>query len=240
MPFALKRYLIPKRVLGLSALILILLASCESGVQSQSSDGTAGQDTQQPASANKETLSKKQKFEEEKKRLESGDEAVPAVIPADPDQTFFVSPAKATMLVGESWLFSSFDVQGKTLTGETVWSVSNSSVAEVSTERAALVTAKSQGTVTIGARTSGRYAEAIVTVLPGNKLPPLTIRWLAPQIPGFTIKKMFAAGPSESAVAVTFFEQNAQGEALLRAFTSNGRQLWMKRGSDLSPRNGAH
>jgi hypothetical protein len=92
----------------------------------------------------------------------------------------------------------------------------------------------------VHARNGGRTAQATVTVLSGNKVPPLTIRWLAPQIPGFTIQRLFPSGSSGSPVAVTFFEKNAQGEALLRAFTSNGHLVWMKRGTDLSPHNGVH
>ena len=198
------------------------------------------QDAQQAINAGKETAARRRKFEEEKRHLEGGEEANSSEIPSEPDQTFFVSPAKATMLVGEAWLFSSFDIHGKALTDESEWSVSSSSVADVSTLHTGLISAKAPGTVTVRAQNAGRSAEATVTVLSGTKLPGLTIRWLAPQIPGFTIKKVFPSGSGASRVAVTFFEKNAQGETLVRAFTSNGHQVWMKRGTDLSQHNGTH
>jgi hypothetical protein len=209
-------------------------------LHAQAPAATTAQDAQQAINAGKEAAERRRKFEEEKRRLEGGEQANPPETPSDRDQTFFVSPARATMLVGEAWLFSSFDIRGKTLTDESEWTVSSSSVVDVSTVRTGLITAKAPGTVTVRAQNAGRSAEATVTVLSGTKLPPLTIRWLAPQIPGFTIKKLFPSGPGATKVAVTFFEQNAQGEALLRAFTSNGQQLWMKRGADLFQRDGAH
>lgn len=209
---------------ALFVVIATILPQIEPFPAAQDADGTSAD--------------RRKKFEEEKRRLEN--EGTLTEVPSDPEQSFFVSPARATMLVGEAWLFSSFDIHAKTLTAESEWSTSSASVADVSTDHTGLITATAPGTAIIRARTGGRYAEATVTVLSGDKLPALTIRWLAPQIPGFTIKKMFPSLPNPSGVVVTFFEQNAQGEALVRAFTSNGRQVWMKRGKDLSPRNGKH
>jgi len=240
MALVLKRFFILKRRPRLPALLFVLTAPLAPGVHAQLPDAGKAQDANQAANSGEETSARKKKFQEEKERLEGKQEANYAETPSDPDQTFFVSPAKATMLVGEAWSFSSFDIRGTVLTGESEWSVDNSSMADASTIHTGLITAKSPGTVTVHARNGGRTAQATVTVLSGNKVPPLTIRWLAPQIPGFTIQRLFPSGSSGSPVAVTFFEKNAQGEALLRAFTSNGHLVWMKRGTDLSPHNGVH
>jgi len=191
----------------------------------------------QPAARSQETdaaAARKKKFAEDKQRLENGGVTADDPRP-DPDQTLFVSPFKASMVLGESRTFSVFDIDGKVLTAETEWSVSDSSVAEIAEAPTQAITAKSVGTFTLRALVGRRSAEATVTVYPGPKLPPVTVRWLAPPIPGFTLQKVMPGGigVGPDGIAVSFAESDGHGRILLRAFTSDGRQIWMKRLSGL-------
>jgi hypothetical protein len=177
---------------------------------------------------------RKKKFAEDKQRLEN-DGITSEDARTDPDQTLFVSPFKAGMVVGESRTFSVFDIDGKVLTAQAEWSVSDSIVADIAGVSDQPITAKSVGTVTVRARVGRRSAEATVTVYPGPKFPPTTIRWLAPPIPGFTLQKVMPGGigVGPDGIAVSFAESDGHGGSLLRTFTSDGRQIWMKRVSGL-------
>ena len=175
---------------------------------------------------------RKKKFAEDKQRLEN-DGITSQDAPLD--QTLFVSPFKAGMVVGESRTFSVFDIDGKVLTAQAEWSVSDSIVADIAGVSDQPITAKSVGMVTVRARVGTRSAESTVTVYPGPKFPPTTTRWLAPPIPGFTLQKVMPGGigVGPDGIAVSFAESDGHGGILLRTFTSDGRQIWMKRVSGL-------
>jgi hypothetical protein len=169
---------------------------------------------------------RRKKFEDAKKRLESGEPAS-AQVPNAPDGTFFVSPALATMLIGSSQPFCAFDIEGKTLTAATEWSLSEAQFGDLSTSGTPQIVAKAAGTFRVRARLGTHYAEANVTVLSGSTLPQGTKRWSAPEIPGYTIKEVVPAVPSANGPDVFVNEVNNEGNSLVRAFTSEGIQLWM-------------
>jgi hypothetical protein len=114
------------------------------------------------------------------------------------------------------------------MTHNAQWSVSNSSVVELSTSGDPTITSKSPGTVMVQARMGGIYPEAKVTVVPGTSLAIGSVRWSSGDIPGFKTTKIMPAVPSASGVDVFEVAQNAQGEQLVRALLSDGRQLWMR------------
>ena len=127
--------------------------------------------------------------------MEGGDRD-PSEIPSPPDQTFFVSPVKVNLLIGESQPFCAFDLDGKTLTAQAEWAISSRPfVATLTTSAGPFVTAKGTGTFTVEARMGGRVAEAEVTVLSGSSRAPGTVRWSAPSIPGFKVKQTAPAVP---------------------------------------------
>jgi hypothetical protein len=206
-----------------SVALLLVMGSCPPISSSQSQPAAGSQETDA-------TAARKKKFAEDKQRLENGGVIAEDARP-DPDQTLFVSPFKASMVVGESRTFSVFDIDGRVLTAETEWSVSDSTVAEIVEAPIQAITAKSVGTFTLHALVGRRSAEATVTVYPGPKFPPTTVRWLAPPIPGFTLQKVMPGGigVGPDGIAVSFAESDGHGGILLRAFTSDGRQIWMKR-----------
>lgn len=171
---------------------------------------------------------RRQAFEEERARLENGDGSNDSV-PADPAATLFVSPAKVGMLLGDRQAFTVFDIDGKNRTSEVEWSLTNSYVADLDNGAPPAVTAKDHGTVTLRARLGGESAESVITVYAGDSLKIGTVRWSAPPIPGYKTSKIVNAVPSANGPDIYTLDTNDSGHAIIRAFFSDGRQLWMKK-----------
>jgi plastocyanin len=100
------------------------------------------------------------------------------------DEGLSVSPALVNMLIGQTQGFSAFDEAGHNVTSKAEWTVSDSSVADLSAPGASTITSKSAGTVRIRASLGGRSGEARIIVHPGDKLPIGTVLWQAPKAPG--------------------------------------------------------
>jgi Tfp pilus assembly protein PilX len=173
---------------------------------------------------------RKKKFEEETRRLEGG-QSDSGEVPSNPNQTFFVSPATVNMVIGQTQPFCAFDIEGKLLTGQAKWSVSDSYVAKLSAGTMPTITAMNHGTVTVRADAGGNSAEATITVVSGDTLAAGSVRWSAPGIPGYKTKKITPAVPHANGPDLYILEANGLGESLIRAFTSDGLQLWMRRSS---------
>jgi hypothetical protein len=131
-------------------------------------------------SAAAKAAARKKRFEEEKQRLE-GQERTETPPCTDGKPTLYITPAKASMLVGESRGFTLFDTDGKKLTQDAEWSLSSSNLATLTP--GPTVTAINEGTFKVTARIDTRTAEATVKVYPGDKLPIGTAIWEVAPIP---------------------------------------------------------
>jgi len=192
----------------------------------QSQLAATGQDDAAKAAAAK-AAERKKRFEEDKKRLEDANPSNQQAPPASSDQTLFVTPAVVNMMVGDMHSFSAFDIDGHTVTEKAEWSLSNSYVADLSGGEPTIV-AKDHGTVTLRARIGGQTAEAAITVITGEKFTPGTILWSVPQIPGFKGSQIVQAVPSANGPDLYGIDKSDDGDTLIRALFSDGRQLWMK------------
>jgi hypothetical protein len=172
---------------------------------------------------------RKKRFEEERRRLEEAVTSGSQTPAGESGQTLFISPAIVNMVLGDTQSFSAFDISGTTVTHSAQWSVSNSSVAELSAYGDPTITSKSHGTVTVRARIGMRDAQATVTVISGASLAIGSIRWSSGDIPGFKTRKILPAVPSAGGPDVYEVADGANGETLVRALASDGRQLWMRR-----------
>jgi hypothetical protein len=199
-----------------------LKAQQESIPAQENSPATQAQDAAAKAAE------RKKRFEEQRRRLDEDSTSNSEGHSATASQTLFISPAVANMVLGDTQPFCAFDIDGKTMTHSVQWSISNSSVAELSTSGDPTIISKSRGTATLRAQIGATYAEAKVTVIPGSALPIGSVRWSSGDIPGFKTTKILPAVPSASGVDVFEVAQNAQGEQLVRALLSDGRQLWMR------------
>jgi hypothetical protein len=171
---------------------LVKAQSASTTATTPSTSSSTSADAHSDAAA--KAAARKKKFEEEKQRLE-GSEGQHASAPADTQQTLLISPILVNMLVHDTQRFSLFDVGGRNLTAKAEWSLSNSYVADLTTDGVPTITAKDQGTVTVRARVGGVSAEASITVHPGDKLPVGTIRWQAPAVPGHKTTQIIQAVP---------------------------------------------
>jgi hypothetical protein len=133
-------------------------------------------------SAAAKAAERKKRFQEEKQRLE-GQERTETPPCTEGKPTLYVTPAEASMLIGESRGFTLFDTDGHKLTKDAEWSLSSSSLATLAPGAEPTVTAKNEGTFKVSARIDTRTAEATVKVYPGDKLPIGTLIWKVAPIP---------------------------------------------------------
>jgi hypothetical protein len=202
--------------------------------------GAAQQPTQQPAqNASGSTASdeaakaaeRKKRFEEQKKKLEEDRPSSPigAETEVSADQTLFVSPSVTTMLIGDIREFCVFDLDGKILTHEAEWTIGDSGIATLNDKGQPTIITKQPGKTILRARVGSRSAETSITVLDGDKMPNGTIKWSVPNYPGYNSKQIVQAVPTARGPDIYTVEENAEGKSLLRAWTSEGIFLWMRK-----------
>jgi hypothetical protein len=147
---------------------------------------------------------RKKRFEQEEKRLENA-ESAQTESKSEPgkasDDDLSISPVLVNMLVHETQGFSLFDSAGHNLTSKAEWTLSNSYVADLTTNGVPTISTKDAGTLTVSARVGSRTAQASVTVHPGDTLPIGTIRWQAPKVRSFKATKIVIAVPSSGRTA---------------------------------------
>jgi hypothetical protein len=170
------------------------------------------------------------RFDALKQQLENGGGAghVNNVPSADSSQTPFISPARVHILVGDDQPYCVFDIDGHDLTASAQWLLTSQTVAVLEPGGPPSIVAKAAGNAKLQARIGSRIAETDVNVLSGSSLPMGTTKWEAPSIPGFKPGKITQAVPSSNGPDIYEVEEG-EGLTLIRAFTADGRQLWMKR-----------
>src|SRR5262249_20786362 len=144
---------------------------------------------------------RKKRFEEQRRRLEETTSNSSGTS-ANSGQRLFISPAVVNMVVNDMQSFSAFGIDGKTVTDKVQWSISDSSVAELSTSGDPTILSKGPGTAILRARIGATDAEAKITVISGKALPIGSVRWSSGDIPGFKTMKIMPAVPSASGVDV--------------------------------------
>lgn len=174
---------------------------------------------------------RKRRFEEQKRKLEEAEGAskVAAETEVSPDQTLFVSPSVSNMLPGDFREFCAFDINGKILTREAEWTIDDPGIAALDVKEAPTITTRRPGKATLRARVGGQTAEAAIAVLDGDKLPDGTVKWSAPNYPGYKNKQIVQAVPRVNGPDVYTIEENDQGHSLIRAWTSEGIFLWLRK-----------
>lgn len=142
---------------------------------------------------------RKKRFEEEEKRLENAESAQtePKSEPGRAsNDDLSISPLSVNMLVHETQGFSLFDSAGHNLTSKAQWTLSDSYVADLTTNGVPTISTKDVGTLTVSARVGSRTAQASVTVHRGATLPIGTIRWQRPKVRNFKATQIVIAVPS--------------------------------------------
>jgi hypothetical protein len=175
------------------------------GAQATSTPPAANSNTlSAPDSAAAKAAERKKRFDEAEKKLENSDPRPQEQSRNPPSNSLHVSPNDLSlspilvnMLVGNTQHFSLFDLAGHKLTSQADWTVSDSSVAELSVINGVpTLVSKQTGTVHVRARIDERSAEASVNVITPADMKPGTILWQAPSIPGFKPIQIVQAVPS--------------------------------------------
>ena len=138
-----------------------------------------------------------------------------------------VSPAVATLKVGESRSFRVTDKNGHRLQG-VQWTASEPAVLELLAGDEVEVTAKQSGKCTLTAHAGQGSGEAQVEVVEGATMKPGTILWSAPAQPGCQSIQIVQAVPT--ADGPDLYQTSACPDGTyVTALTSDGMLLWRRK-----------
>jgi hypothetical protein len=135
-----------------------------------------------------------------------------------------ITPGPATLRVGNHQRFTAIDQIG-TRHPDTIWSVSDATIATLATDGSGTLTGVAAGEVTLTATIGSVSGETEVTVS-GSSLTAGTILWSAPAVSGYVAQQIVQAVPTVNGPDLYSIETDSSSDVLVRAFTSDGRQLW--------------
>jgi Bacterial Ig-like domain (group 2)/Galactose oxidase, central domain/IPT/TIG domain len=138
-----------------------------------------------------------------------------------------VTPSAVNMQVGGTQQFSVVSNIGYPLTNAT-WTVSNQSLASISSDSSPFLTALASGQVTITATIDGVSAQAQITIWPSGGLAPGTPIWSGSSVPGFLPQQLIKGIGANGAEPDLYLTQSSSDgtESFVQAFTIDGQQMW--------------
>jgi outer membrane protein assembly factor BamB len=152
----------------------------------------------------------------------------PLTAQAQTPQSMTVSPDKATMLVGETRTFRAVGKDGR-IRHNVRWGISPQSAASI-TANGDEVTVQAQGaspSVLLTASAEGDSADASIEIRPAGDMPAGTRIWSVSPTPGCKATKMTQAVPSANGPDL-YVEESCPDGSMIRALTSDGRELWRR------------
>jgi hypothetical protein len=138
-----------------------------------------------------------------------------------------ITPASATMVVGEKRQFRIVDERGLPCTVGS-WTVSNEALATITNNSSPTLTALAPGTVTITAIIGDVSAQAQVTIYPSvADIPSGTPFWSAPTMPGFSSLQSVQAQVIGDVPYLYSISLRSDGnQSIVQALTPDGQQTW--------------
>src|SRR5208283_2671352 len=136
-----------------------------------------------------------------------------------------VTPGPISMLIGQQQSFTAVDQTG-TRRPDAAWTVSNSAVASFVSGSPNTLQGVAAGQVTLTATVGSASGQTTVTVLSGSSIAPGTVLWSANPVAGFTAQKIIQAVPTAGGPDLYSIETDSSSNLLIRAFQSDGEQLW--------------
>jgi hypothetical protein len=138
-----------------------------------------------------------------------------------------VTPSVVTIQVGGTQQFTAISNIGSPQNNAT-WSVSNQSLASISSDSSPFLSALAAGQVTVTATIDGVSAQAQVTMLPfGTNPTPGSALWTVPPVPGFTPLQFAQAMPTGTSPGLFSIQSSSDGtQSLIQALTPDGQQAW--------------
>jgi|SRR5579872_2359535 hypothetical protein len=142
--------------------------------------------------------------------------------------TMTVSPNKATMLVGETRTFRAVGKDGR-IRHNVRWEISPSYAAAVTLngEEVTVTAREAAPSVMLTASAEGDSADAAIEIRGKGDMTPGTTLWSVAPTPGCKATQMIQAVPSANGPDLYVQETCPEG-TMLRALTSDGRELWRK------------
>ena len=138
-----------------------------------------------------------------------------------------VTPSTVNMLIGSTQQFTAVSNTGFPRTDAT-WTVSDQSLASISSGSSPTFTALASGQVTVTATVGSVSAQAQVTILPAGTNPaPGSALWTVPAIPGYTPVQLAQAMPSDVGPDM-YSIQTSGAQSVVQALTSDGQQMWQQ------------
>lgn len=144
-----------------------------------------------------------------------------------------VTPGPVNMLLNQTQSFTAVDNQSMSRP-DAAWTVSDSTIANFVTGSPNTLMADAVGQVTLTATVGGVSGQTTVTVLPGTSLPIGTILWSATPS-GCTAQQIVQAVPTANGPDLYSLETCPDDSTLVRAFGSDGEQLWQASLSQIAP-----
>jgi hypothetical protein len=134
----------------------------------------------------------------------------------------FITPTVVNMVAGQSKTVNLVGNPGQPVFGAT-WTISDPTIASITTNDPPQLTALSQGTATLTASLSGLTATMTVNVLSGTSLPAGTVLWSVGPTSGNTINNIIRGNPVNQGDPDLYV---IDGPNTVRALTADGQQLW--------------
>jgi hypothetical protein len=136
-----------------------------------------------------------------------------------------VTPTSVTMLVNDLKSLSAVDSSGSP-NKDAEWSISPP-IASLGVEGGDVtVRALRQGRAILTANTEHGSATAVISIISGEKFPPATVQWSLEPTAGYESLITVHSVPTENGVALYSIEWNKTSNAVVRALTEEGKQLW--------------
>lgn len=142
--------------------------------------------------------------------------------------TLTVSPNKATMLVGETRTFRAVGKDGR-IRPNVRWEISPSYAAEVTMngDEVTVTAREASPSVMLAATAEGDSADASIEIRAQGDMKPGTTLWSVAPTPGCKTTQMIQAVPSANGPDL-YVQETCPDGTMLRALTSDGRELWRK------------
>ena len=135
-----------------------------------------------------------------------------------------ITPSGVNMLVGATQLFTAIDEKGRPRTDAT-WTVSNTTIATITTGSSPVLTALAAGQVTLTANVGSLSPQTQVPISSLASLPPGTPLWSAPP-PGFSPQQQQLVQAVPTNIGPDIYSIQTGTQILFQALTADGRQLW--------------
>jgi hypothetical protein len=137
-----------------------------------------------------------------------------------------ITPNNATVLLGNTQQFTATDQAGRPRP-DASWTVSDNTIASISTGGNPMLTGLTAGQVTLTVTVGGTTAQTQVTIISGTSLATGTVIWSAPTISGFSVSQIVQAVPTSNNTPDLFsIETDGNSNVLVRSFSSDGEPLW--------------